>query len=222
MKRTGIKFDSYDKVPVELKGRGADQIIPIESFQTPGMQIHPLLLQNVSRVNYSKPTPIQKNSIPTILAGRDLMACAQTGSGKTAAFLYPIIARMLQDGPPPSPEQGRGGGNVYRKPPAYPVCLVLSPTRELAMQIYEEARKFQFGTGVRTVAVYGGSDVKKQLSDLDGGCDICVATPGRLVDLLERRKVSFDSSTVVALDFFGSFCSSLLECDAMAPREVRE
>ncbi|PFH35149.1 DEAD (Asp-Glu-Ala-Asp) box polypeptide DDX3X [Besnoitia besnoiti] len=201
MQSTGIKFDSYDKVPVELKGRGAEHILAIESFQTPGMQIHPLLLQNVARVKYTKPTPIQKNSIPTILSGRDLMACAQTGSGKTAAFLYPIIARMLQDGPPLLPPQAAaGGGSGYRKPPAYPICLVLSPTRELAMQIYEEARKFQFGTGVRTVAVYGGSDVKRQLIDLDGGCDICVATPGRLVDLLERRKVRLGLVQFFVLD----------------------
>ncbi|OXB71586.1 UNVERIFIED_CONTAM: hypothetical protein H355_014248 [Colinus virginianus] len=190
MQSTGIKFDSYDKVPVELKGRGAETIVAIESFRTPGTQIHPLLLQNVAYVKYTKPTPIQKNSIPTILAGRDLMACAQTGSGKTAAFLFPIIARMLQSGPPPLPStRATGEASAYRKATAYPVCLVLSPTRELAMQIYEEARKFQFGTGIRTVALYGGSDVKRQLFDLDGGCDICVATPGRLVDLLERRKV---------------------------------
>ncbi|OEH80495.1 hypothetical protein cyc_06910 [Cyclospora cayetanensis] len=196
---TGIKFDCYDKVPVELKGRGAERIIPVESFQEVGCKFSPLLMENVSRVNYNRPTPIQKNSIPTILAGRDLMACAQTGSGKTAAFLYPIIAQMLQMGPPSLPASERGGTSSYRRS-VYPVCLVLSPTRELAMQIYQEARKFQFGTGIRTVPVYGGSQIKRQLMDLDAGCDICVATPGRLADVLERRKIRLALVRYLVLD----------------------
>ncbi|CDJ53224.1 ATP-dependent RNA helicase, putative [Eimeria brunetti] len=196
---TGIKFDAYDKVPVELKGRGSERILPVESFEEVGCKFSPLLMENVARVNYSRPTPIQKNSIPTILAGRDLMACAQTGSGKTAAFLYPIIAQMLQTGPPPLPGNERGSTNAYRRS-VYPVCLVLSPTRELAMQIYQEARKFQFGTGIRTVPVYGGSQIKRQLMDLDAGCDICVATPGRLADLLERKKIRLALVRYLVLD----------------------
>lgn len=196
---TGIKFDAYDKVPVEMKGRGADHILPVESFQEVGCKFSPLLMENVSRVNYNRPTPIQKNSIPTILAGRDLMACAQTGSGKTAAFLYPIIAQMLQTGPPPLPGNERTDTSSYRRS-VYPICLVLSPTRELAMQIYQEARKFQFGTGIRTVPVYGGSQIKRQLMDLDSGCDICVATPGRLADVLERRKIRLALVRYLVLD----------------------
>lgn len=188
LQSTGIKFDAYDKVPVELQGRGSTKIVAIESFQEIGCKFSPLLMSNVTRVNYNRPTPIQKNSIPTILSGRDLMACAQTGSGKTAAFLYPIIAQMLQTGPPAPVNNERHSLSSYKRA-VYPVCLVLSPTRELAMQIFQEARKFQFGTGIRTVAVYGGAHVKRQLAELDMGCDICVATPGRLGDVLERGKV---------------------------------
>ncbi|KAL8452483.1 hypothetical protein Emed_001340 [Eimeria media] len=196
---TGIKFDAYDKVPVELKGRGSERILAVESFLEVGCKFSPLLMENVARVNYNRPTPIQKNSIPTILSGRDLMACAQTGSGKTAAFLYPIIAQMLQVGPPPLPAGERAATCSYRRS-VYPVCLVLSPTRELAMQIYQEARKFQFGTGIRTVPVYGGSQIKRQLVDLDSGCDICVATPGRLADVLERRKIRLALVRYLVLD----------------------
>ena len=118
------------------------------------------------------------------------MACAQTGSGKTAAFLLPTIDLMLREGPPTI---GRGGSsflNASRK--AYPVTLVLAPTRELASQIYEESRKFCFKTGIRPVVVYGGADVRLQFRELEKGCDLLVATPGRLMDLIDRARCSVE------------------------------
>jgi len=124
---------------------------------------------------------------------RDLMACAQTGSGKTGAFLFPIISLMLYDGRPPTPPSGSG-----RK--VYPRALVLAPTRELACQIYEEASKFSFGSPVRPVVVYGGTESRQQLSDLERGCDLLVATPGRLVDFLERRRISLANIRYLVLD----------------------
>lgn len=195
-KATGINFDCYDAIPVDLSGRGSEAIEPIASFrETRG--IHPLLAENILRVQYEKPTPVQKHSISVILSGRDLMACAQTGSGKTAAFLFPIITKMLNEGPPRSPPSEQR----YRmRPPAYPVALVLSPTRELAVQIYEESRKFSYGTGIRTVVVYGGSEVKSQLIGLENGCDICVATPGRLSDLMKRARVGLKLIKYLVLD----------------------
>ena len=147
-------------------------------------------MANVQRCKYSKPTPVQRYSIPIGLAGRDLMACAQTGSGKTAAFCFPIIHNILRSGVQPT---GRS-----RK--AFPLALILSPTRELSSQIYEEARKFCYQTGIRAVVVYGGAPVVNQLRDMERGCDLLVATPGRLSDLIERARVSLQRVGYLALD----------------------
>ncbi|KAI4368587.1 hypothetical protein MLD38_017131 [Melastoma candidum] len=127
------------------------------------------------------------------MAGRDLMACAQTGSGKTAAFCFPVISGIMKSGQhiqrPP-----RGARTVY------PLALILSPTRELSMQIHEEAKKFSYQTGVRVVVAYGGAPITQQLRELERGVDILVATPGRLVDLLERARVSLQMIRYLTLD----------------------
>lgn len=195
-KSVGINFNSYDSIPVDCTGRDNDKIVSINSFrETKG--IHALLAENISRVQYERPTPVQKYSIPTILAGRDLMACAQTGSGKTAAFLFPIITNMLNEGPPVDAFRFlRRNGKL----PALPVTLVLSPTRELAVQIYEESKKFVYNTGIQTVVLYGGNDLRHQINMLENGCDICVATPGRLGDLVKREKISFGLVKYLVLD----------------------
>jgi ATP-dependent RNA helicase DDX3X len=191
---TGIKFDDYDKIPVEISGRGSSDFAPIDRFRD--AKLHHMLIDNIDRCKYTRPTPVQKHSIPIIQAGRDLMACAQTGSGKTAAFLLPTIDLMLREGPPTIGgvgSSGRGGSsflNASRK--AYPVTLVLAPTRELASQIFEESRKFCFKTGIRPVVVYGGADVRLQFRELEKGCDILVATPGRLMDLIDRARCSVE------------------------------
>jgi ATP-dependent RNA helicase DDX3X len=189
---TGIKFDDYDKIPVEVSGRGSEEIVPIERFRD--AKLHHMLIDNVDRCRYTRPTPVQKHSIPIILTGRDLMSCAQTGSGKTAAFLLPTIDLMLREGPPELPSaKGPSGGiypNATRK--AYPVTLVLAPTRELASQIFEESRKFCFKTGIRPMVVYGGADVRTQFREMDRGCDLLVATPGRLMDLIDRARCSVE------------------------------
>jgi len=139
VKTTGINFDKYDDIPVETSGR--DVPVPAKNFESLGMPA--VLLQNVSLAGYDKPTPIQKNTVPMAIAGRDLMACAQTGSGKTASFLLPIVTRIVSmDKPAPS-----------RK--ASPMALILSPTRELTIQIYNEGRKFCYLSGVRPVVCYG-------------------------------------------------------------------
>jgi len=151
------------------------------------------LMANTKRAGFSRPTPVQKYSIPIGFLGRDLMACAQTGSGKTGGFLFPVIAQMLKNGAALPPEGSRSNTS-------YPNCLILAPTRELASQIYEEARKFTYRTGIRPVVVYGGSEVGPQLRDLDRGCDILVGTPGRLIDLLSRGKVSLCCCRHLVLD----------------------
>uniref|UniRef100_A0A7S1C9S8 RNA helicase n=2 Tax=Bicosoecida sp. CB-2014 TaxID=1486930 RepID=A0A7S1C9S8_9STRA len=121
-----------------------------------------------------------------------MMACAQTGSGKTGGFLFPVIQKMMTVGALPVPDGGR------RK--AYPNCLIVAPTRELASQIFDEARKFTYRTGIQACVVYGGADMRTQIRELERGCDIVVATPGRLVDLVERGRVSLRNVVHLVLD----------------------
>ncbi len=184
---TGINFDAYEDIPVEATGRDVPE--PIKSFED--FDMAPGLMANVRRCKYTKPTPVQRYSIPIGIAGRDLMACAQTGSGKTAGFCFPIIGSILKD---PNFQPGARG----RK--AYPLALVLSPTRELASQIYDEARKFTYQTGIRPVVVYGGAPQQQQLRELERGCDLLVATPGRLIDIIDRARVSLENVRFLALD----------------------
>ena len=183
---TGINFDAYEDIPVETSGRDCPP--PFDSFQACDMPDS--LALNVGRCKYTKPTPVQRHAIPVALAGRDLMACAQTGSGKTAAFCFPTIAGILKLGLPPAPRSRK----------VYPSALILSPTRELASQIHTEARKFCYQTGLRPVVVYGGAPIVNQLRELERGCDILVATPGRLSDLIERGRVSLQEIRYLALD----------------------
>ncbi|WOL04222.1 DEAD-box ATP-dependent RNA helicase 37-like [Canna indica] len=184
---TGINFDAYEDIPVEISGENVPQAVSTFAEIDLGEAVN----ENVRRCKYVKPTPVQRHAIPILLARRDLMACAQTGSGKTAAFCFPIIGGIMKE--PPSQRQ-RGSRT------AYPQALILSPTRELSIQIHEEARKFSYQTGVRVVVAYGGAPINQQLRELERGVDILVATPGRLVDLLERARVSLQNIRYLALD----------------------
>ncbi|XP_022753526.1 DEAD-box ATP-dependent RNA helicase 52-like isoform X2 [Durio zibethinus] len=185
---TGINFEAYEDIPVETSGDNVPP--PVNTFAE--IDLGEALNLNIRRCKYVKPTPVQRHAIPISLAGRDLMACAQTGSGKTAAFCFPIISGIMRGQIPKRPL--RGARMVY------PLALILSPTRELSVQIHEEARKFSFQTGVKVVVAYGGSPIKQQLKELERGVDILVATPGRLVDLLERARVSLQMIRYLALD----------------------
>ena len=160
----------------------------VDSFED--LDLGDALMSNIRRCKFTKPTPVQKYAIPIGLNGRDMMACAQTGSGKTAAFCFPIIAGLLKAGYQPTGRQRK----------AFPAALVLAPTRELTSQIYTEATKFSYQSGIRPVVVYGGAPVVNQLRDIERGCDILVATPGRLSDLIERARVSLSCIRYLALD----------------------
>lgn len=124
-------------------GLGVEQ--PVR-FQFEEVQLTEIIRSNISAARYDSPTPVQKYAIPIILARRDVMACAQTGSGKTAAFLVPILNQMYEGGPP-NLQQGRS----RRK--QYPLGLILAPTRELATQIYDESKKFAYRARVRPCVV---------------------------------------------------------------------
>ncbi|CCJ29835.1 unnamed protein product [Pneumocystis jirovecii] len=192
---TGINFDKYDDIPVEVSGTDVPE--PISVFTSPPLDSH--LLSNIELANYKNPTPVQKHSISIVIQDRDLMACAQTGSGKTGGFLFPILSKMFQTGPrdPPIPS---GYASYARSRKAYPMTLILAPTRELVNQIHEESRKFSYRSWVKPCVIYGGTDIGSQLRQIERGCDMLTATPGRLVDLIERGRISLSNIKYLVLD----------------------
>lgn len=147
-------------------------------------------MENVQKSGYKIPTPVQKYAIPAVLQRRDLMACAQTGSGKTAAFVLPIMTNILNDG-----IESSEFSQVQT-----PQALILSPTRELAIQIFNECKKFSYKSMLKSGILYGGVDTRHQLNNLSRGCNILVATPGRLMDVLERGQISLEKVKYFVLD----------------------
>ncbi|KAF3481634.1 ATP-dependent RNA helicase DED1 [Arthroderma uncinatum] len=194
--QTGINFANYDDIPVEASGQNVPE--PVSTFTNPPLDDH--LISNIKLASYKVPTPVQKYSIPIVMGGRDLMACAQTGSGKTGGFLFPILSQAFQNGPSAAPTQQGGQFSYGRQRKAYPTSLILAPTRELVSQIYDEARKFAYRSWVRPCVVYGGADIGSQLRQIERGCDLLVATPGRLVDLIERGRISLCNIKYLVLD----------------------
>ncbi|KAK9706149.1 hypothetical protein RND81_07G107200 [Saponaria officinalis] len=187
-----------EEIPVKASGENVPKSVSkFEEIIGLGLELH----ENIKKCKYVKPTPIQCHAIPIIMAGRDLMACAQTGSGKTAAFCFPIIAGILKRGGDGGGGGGNGGGGFRgRGRVACPVALIMSPTRELSSQIHDEAKKFADQTGVRVVVAYGGTPISEQLRKLERGVDILVATPGRLVDMIERGRISLRMVKYFTLD----------------------
>ncbi|TKC42175.1 hypothetical protein EI555_014118 [Monodon monoceros] len=221
---TGINFEKYDDIPVEATGNNCPP--HIESFSD--LEMGEIIMGNIELTRYTRPTPVQKHAIPIIKEKRDLMACAQTGSGKTAAFLLPILSQIYSDGPGEALRAMKENGRYGRRK-QYPISLVLAPTRELAVQIYEEARKFSYRSRVRPCVVYGGADIGQQIRDLERGCHLLVATPGRLVDMMERGKIGLDFCKYLVLDEadrmldmgFEPQIRRIVEQDTMPPKGVR-
>ncbi|CAM8940117.1 unnamed protein product [Rhodiola kirilowii] len=185
-----INFDAYEDIPVESSGENVPP--PVDTFEE--IDLGKALNENIKKCKYVKPTPVQRHAIPIAIAGRDLMACAQTGSGKTAAFCFPIICGIL-NGQSTGMVMPRGGGRV-----ACPTGLILSPTRELSCQIHDEVKKFAYQTGLKAEVVYGGAPIVQQFRNIERGVDILVATPGRLVDMIERDRISLKMIKYLALD----------------------
>ena len=144
------------------------------------------LVARLNAMGLKDPTPIQKQAIPHALNGRDVMGLAQTGTGKTAAFGVPLVAQMLELEGRPAPKSVRG--------------LVLAPTRELATQISQNLRAFAENTPIKVAMVVGGQSINNQIKRLERGVDLLVATPGRLLDLMDRRAVRLDEAVFLVLD----------------------
>ena len=177
------------------------------------------ILAGVTTLGFNAPTPVQAAAIPAVLAGKDVIASAQTGTGKTAAFMLPTLQRIAVEKPggaekpdakepnasaKPNATAGRGAkrnakrGDTKRN--TYPRALIITPTRELAAQIDNVAKNVCASTGQQAVIVTGGARYKHQITSLQKGCDVLVATPGRLIDLLDKKHTSLENIQVLVLD----------------------
>ncbi len=158
--------------------------LTLTNFETMGLP--PRLVARLAEQGISRPTPIQAEAIPHALKGRDVMGLAQTGTGKTAAFGLPLILAISKLGERPDPKSAR--------------ALILAPTRELARQIVENLRSYATGSHLKVVLVTGGSSPNAQANALQKGADVLVATPGRLIDLIDRKAVRLDRTRYLVLD----------------------
>lgn len=151
--------------------------------------LHPGILQAVTETGYVSPTPIQAKAVPIVMDGRDVMGAAQTGTGKTAAFTLPILHRLMQF------------ANTSASPARHPVrALILAPTRELADQVFESVQTYSKHTPLRSTVVFGGVDIGPQREALRRGCEVLVATPGRLLDHVEQKNVNLGQVGILVLD----------------------
>jgi ATP-dependent RNA helicase RhlE len=144
------------------------------------------LCRALAAVDYQQPTPIQTQAIPQLLAGKDLLGIAQTGTGKTAAFAVPILQRLSQNGPPAAADTVR--------------ALILAPTRELAIQIGEDFEAYGRHVNLRVATIFGGVGQNPQVAALRRGVDVLIATPGRLLDLMSQRHARLDKVSMLVLD----------------------
>lgn len=170
-----------------IKVRGKNCPKPIRSWAQCGVSIK--VLDSLKKHNYENPTPIQAQALPVIMSGRDMIGIAKTGSGKTLAFVLPMLRHILDQ---PPLDEGDG-----------PISVIMTPTRELALQISSECRKFTKPLGLQVVCVYGGTGISEQIAELKRGCEIIVCTPGRMIDMLAAnsgRVTNLRRCTYIVLD----------------------
>lgn len=165
---TPEEVEEYRAKLEHIRVRGKDCPKPVKTWAQTGVSLK--LLDVLKKNKYEKPTPIQAQAIPTIMSGRDMIGIAKTGSGKTLAFLLPMYRHVLDQ-----PELERDDG---------PIGIIMTPTRELALQIYRECKKFCKPLDLRVVCVYGGTGISEQIAELKRGAEIIVCTPGRMIDML--------------------------------------
>ncbi|ORX45715.1 DEAD-domain-containing protein [Hesseltinella vesiculosa] len=191
--QTTLDFSRYESIRVSVE-RG-ERPEPLKSFDEG--DINPVMKENIRLCKFAQPTPVQQYSIPIVTRGDDLMACAQTGSGKTAAFLVPTLSALFGK---PELVQPRPQPYEYRTFCVEPLVLILAPTRELCSQIFDDCRRYTYRSNLRPCAIYGGAASFAQLRELERGCDILAAAPGRLMDFIQRRKISLKRVKYLILD----------------------
>ncbi|XP_057319759.1 uncharacterized protein LOC130664072 [Microplitis mediator] len=168
----------------EITVKGNNVPNPIQHFQEGNFP--PYIMEGIKKQGFTQPTAIQSQGWPIALSGRDLVAIAQTGSGKTLGYILPAIVHIIHQ-----PQLNPGDG---------PIALILAPTRELAQQIQEVANYFSETASVRNTCIFGGAPKGPQVNDLERGVEICIATPGRLIDFLERETINLRRCTYLVLD----------------------
>lgn len=178
--RRGPKKDFIDEKLFINKAvkKEEENYVPTHTFSD--FNLHPKLLENLAKKQFVHPSPIQDQAIPVGIAGGDVIGVASTGTGKTAAFLLPLINKLVAD-------------NKKK-------VLILAPTRELAQQIEQELRSFTFGMGIYSVACVGGAPISKQINELKRGVHVVIGTPGRVKDLILRKVIKMDLFSSVVLD----------------------
>ena len=184
---TNEEVQAYREELDGIRIRGVDCPKPIKKWSQCGLDVR--ILDIIKKCQYVQPTPIQAQAIPAIMGGRDVIGVAKTGSGKTIAFLLPMF-RHIMDQRPLSINEG-------------PIAIVMTPTRELAVQIYNECRRFAKIISLEVVCAYGGSAIKDQIADLKRGAEIVICTPGRMIDLLcanSGRVINLKRVTYLVLD----------------------
>eukprot|EP01041_Mallomonas_annulata_P000242 gene242-447_t len=177
--------DKRELLQVKVRGRGCP--VPVDTWEQCGLSER--ILRVIEKLEFKAPFSVQKQAIPAIMCGRDVISVAKTGSGKTLAFLLPMFRHIL-DQPPLKDSEG-------------PIGLIMAPARELAFQIYNEAKKFTKALGLRVTCIYGGAGVVEQIAELKRGADIVVCTPGRMIDILcmqAGKLVSLKRVTMVVMD----------------------
>ena len=172
--------------PAPNEGRRAPARDPLPTGPFADMGIDPRINANIAAMGLNKPTPIQDQAIPAVVGGRDVLGLAQTGTGKTAAFGLPMLTRLIKFGKKPDPKTCR--------------ALILAPTRELATQIATNIDAYAEGTPIRSFRVVGGASINVQTERMSRGVDVLIATPGRLMDLIERRAIDLSATTYLVLD----------------------
>ena len=184
---------SFVARPEQVRPDGPTPDVDLPAFAELGLKGD--LLAGVAAMGYETPTPIQEQAIPRVLAGRDVVGCAQTGTGKTAAFVVPILQRMNERAATHGEELPSSDGKT-----AHPRALVVTPTRELCAQIEEVGQTLSTYSGRRVLAVFGGVPYEPQAQKVRRGVDLLVATPGRLLDMLRQGHILLDRVDTLVLD----------------------
>ncbi|KIW73981.1 hypothetical protein PV04_02054 [Phialophora macrospora] len=184
--RAGAKIENYAAVKVILESK--THIKPIATWDDAGL--HPVVLENIKLCGYQIPTPIQAYAVPSVLKNHDMIGVAQTGSGKTGAMLIPVISKLMGKAKKlAAPRPGLNFDPTRQGVRAEPLVLIVAPTRELCCQIFDEARRLCYRSMLRPCVAYGGAPVREQAAQLARGCDVLIASPGRLIDFMGRPEL---------------------------------